>query len=135
MLFNSLQYLIFLPIVVLLYWWLPKKLRPTILLVASYIFYAAWNPAYLILIIGLTFFNWVIAFGIDWTKQFKKALLIFAIVVDVGALGYFKYSNFFLQIGYDTMNALKIPHPEIMVEVILPLGISFFTFIWPNQLI
>lgn len=128
MLFNSLQYLIFLPIVVLLYWLLPKKVRPTILLIASYIFYAAWNPFYLLLIISLTFFNWVIAFAIDWADKFKKALLIFAIIVDVGALGYFKYSNFFLQIGYDTMNALNVPHPEIMVEVILPLGISFFTF-------
>ncbi|MEZ4533652.1 MAG: MBOAT family O-acyltransferase [Cyanobacteriota/Melainabacteria group bacterium] len=130
MLFNSIQYLIFLPTVVLLYWILPKGLRPAILLVASYIFYASWNPYYLILIVSLTVFNWLIGFAIDWgkSKSTKKLFLWLAILIDVGALGYFKYSNFFLQIGYDTMNSFGIPHPEIVVEVILPLGISFFTF-------
>lgn len=68
MLFNSIQYLIFLPTVVLLYWILPKGLRPAILLVASYIFYASWNPYYLILIVSLTVFNWLIGFAIDWER-------------------------------------------------------------------
>lgn len=113
---------------VLLYWFAPKRLRPTVLLIASYYFYASWNPFYLILIVGLTLFNWLMGFAIDWARVLKKTLLIISIIVNVGALGYFKYSNFFLQIGYDTMNSLGVPHPEFVVEVILPLGISFFTF-------
>lgn len=128
MLFNSFQYVVFLPIVVALYWLVPRKARPLLLLVASYVFYSAWNPAYLLLILAMTIFNWVIGFVIAKTTATKKLWLIIAVIANVATLGYFKYSNFFLKMGYDVLDAMHMPHSSFLVHVILPLGISFFTF-------
>src|SRR2546428_11223667 len=123
MLFNSLQYIIFLPIVLLVYWLTPARFRPAVLLAASYVFYASWNPVYLLLIIGMTVANWLFGFVISYAKTTRVFWLVMALVFNVGLLGYFKYSNFFLRLGYQGLNWLNIPHPEIVVNVILPLGI------------
>lgn len=137
MLFNSLEYLIFLPIVVFLYWMLPKMvrsknsapLRGIILLIASYVFYMAFKPEYLILLLGLSVFNWLMGFAIHKATNLKKAMLIATILIDVGTLAYFKYTNFVLNSFYDVLNIAHISHSNFVLEnIILPLGISFFTF-------
>ncbi|HEY9871460.1 MAG TPA: MBOAT family O-acyltransferase, partial [Candidatus Obscuribacterales bacterium] len=128
MLFNSFQYLVFLPIVLLLYWCTPARLRPALLLLASYFFYASWNPIFLLLIIGMTVANWLFGFVIAWARATKKFWLVLALVANIATLGYFKYSNFFLQTAFDTLDAAGIPHPDLVLKVFLPLGISFFTF-------
>jgi D-alanyl-lipoteichoic acid acyltransferase DltB (MBOAT superfamily) len=128
MLFNSLQYLIFLPIVVLLYWVVPQKWRPLLLLCASYIFYAAWKPIYLVLIIVMTLANYVFGFLISSTKTLSKFFLVMAISVNLLILCYYKYANFIVQSLFRALNLVHIPHGDLKFDVILPLGISFFTF-------
>jgi alginate O-acetyltransferase complex protein AlgI len=128
MLFNSFQYLVFLPIVLLLYWCTPARVRPALLLLASYFFYASWNPIFLLLIIGMTVANWLLGFVIAWARATKKFWLVLALIANIATLGYFKYSNFFLEMAFDTLDAAGIPHPDLVVKIFLPLGISFFTF-------
>jgi len=128
MLFNSFNYLVFLPTLLLIFWLSPARSRPAVLLVGSYLFYASWNPRYLILIIGMTVANWLFGLIIHRATAAKKFWLILSLVFNIGLLGYFKYTNFFLKLGYDALNALRIPHQELMAHVVLPLGISFFTF-------
>lgn len=128
MLFNSLQYIFFLPIVLFLYWCLPRKFRALILLIASYVFYSAWNPVYLLLLIGMTIFNYLIGFVLKWAGHTRKWWLIFAILVNVGTLGYYKYAKFVLENIFGVMDFMRLPHDDIVVKIFLPLGISFFTF-------
>lgn len=128
MLFNSLQYVLFLPVVLVAYWLMPARFRPAVLLSGSYVFYASWNPAYLLLILGMTLANWWLGFAIARSQARKKAWLVLTLVANIATLGYFKYTNFFLTTAYDALNLFSIPHSDFMVNVILPLGISFFTF-------
>jgi alginate O-acetyltransferase complex protein AlgI len=128
MLFTSLQYLIFLPLVVLLYWLVPKQWRLPLLLIASYYFYATWIPAFLLLIVGLTAFNYFLGASLHRAQGNRKALFIFGVVTNLVTLGFFKYTNFLL----DTINSLlRITvhtNPGWQANIILPLGISFFVF-------
>jgi D-alanyl-lipoteichoic acid acyltransferase DltB (MBOAT superfamily) len=127
-LFNSLAYLIFLPIVVTLFWVCPKRCRTIILLLASYVFYMSWKPIYGLLIVGLTALNYVFGLLIASNEKRKKLLLTLAVASNLLLLAYFKYTYFLI----DTANqclasfAQKIPNPSF--EIILPLGISFFVF-------
>jgi alginate O-acetyltransferase complex protein AlgI len=128
LLFNSFQYLVFLPIVVLLYWLVPQKFRPVLLLLGSYVFYAAWKPVYLVLIIGMTLANYIFGFLIASGKTFSKHFLILGITVNLLILCYYKYANFIVQSLFRVFNVVHIPHGDLKFDVILPLGISFFTF-------
>jgi len=128
MLFNSFQYIVFLPLVVLIYWLLPGRFRAPMLLVASYIFYSAYNPFYLILIVGMTLANWLAGFVISRADKTRKFWLVATLVGNVATLGYFKYTNFLLETAYGALNVFSLPHPDFWVHVIMPLGISFFTF-------
>jgi alginate O-acetyltransferase complex protein AlgI len=120
MLFNSIYYAFFLPLVVILFWVVPRRIRYPFLLVASYLFYMNWIPAYVGLILALTVVNY--GFGFLIARQRSRAWLALAVVVDLGVLGYFKYANFFIgtarAAGLDAATA----------NILLPLGISFFTF-------
>ena len=80
MLFNSLQYALFLPLVVALYWLSPQKLRVPILLIASYLFYMSWRPIFVFLILGLTVANYFFGIAIDKSEKKKKHWLIAATV-------------------------------------------------------
>ena len=134
-LFNSLAYLIFLPIVVTLFWVCPKRCRTIILLLASYVFYMSWKPIYGLLIVGLTALNYVFGLLIAKSEQRKKLLLTLAVASNLLLLAYFKYTYFLI----DTANqclasvAQKIPNPPF--EIIFPLGISFFVFEILNEYI
>ena len=126
MLFNSYIFIfLFLPITLLGFHIIGKKghYRLTIcwLIGASLFFYGWWNPVYIALIIGSTLFNY--AFGYLLSTNRNKILLIVGIIGNVFTLGYFKYANFFI----DNINLLTGGN-FILEQIILPLGISFFTF-------
>lgn len=126
MLFNSWQYLFFYPIVVLIYFVLPKKGKNTWLLVSSYYFYMGWNVKYIVLLFFTTVVTYTGAFLIE--KYRKKGFLFLTIVLNFGVLFYFKY----VQFAWDNLghicNRLGIPFTEHEFDILLPVGISFFTF-------
>jgi alginate O-acetyltransferase complex protein AlgI len=143
MLFNSIQYLLFLPIVVLLYWCVPKKARALALLIASYYFYMSWMAAYGLLLGGLTLWNF--AFG--WliarpNAAHKRLLFIAAITGNLACLFLYKYTNFLIESFWGTMhwsagllNQSVANGTAPLLPIILPLGISFFVFEFIHYLV
>ncbi len=127
LLFNSAAYLGFLPVVFALYWLIPSKWRVGLLLIASYVFYMSWKPVYGVLILGLTVVNYFLGLWVSNSQKHRKLLLILTIVVNLVVLGVFKYAYFSL----DLLNSALSPfgkHCSISMNIILPLGISFFVF-------
>lgn len=134
MLFNSLEYLYFFTAVFLFYWALTKKkvhYQNTLLLVASYVFYGWWDYRFLGLILFSTVIDFFLAKSIHSTKKInlKKTLLIFSLVVNLGVLGLFKYFNFFIEswVNFIDLLGYKIKSTSAL-SIILPVGISFYTF-------
>src|SRR5882762_3052762 len=133
MLFNSPVFLfLFLPATVAAYIAVRQLLGPRavlgLLLAASIFFYGWWNPVYVPLLLGLALFNFLVARGLTAYRQMGRGdwvslLLTFGIVVDLAVLGYFKYTDFFIE----TANEL-FKSNFILQHILLPLGISFFTF-------
>lgn len=134
MIFNSLHFLVFFPIVVLLYMVIPARVKYIWLLIASYYFYMSWNPKYVILIVFSTAVTWLSGILLDskkecgQTKTWKKAVVAVSFIVNLAILGFFKYFNFFLDnlnrlLGHINVQAISNPF-----DVILPVGISFYTF-------
>lgn len=130
MLFNSIQYAIFLPVVFAVYWLLPHKFRWPLLLAASYYFYMSWNPKYVVLILFTTVVSYAAALLIErcQTKRRKRAVLTLALIVCLGVLFVFKYFNFFFAALESAFRLLAIPVHPITLQLILPVGISFYTF-------
>lgn len=132
MLFNSLEFAVFLPIVFGLYWSIPQHLlvqRNLVLLISSYVFYAWWNWKLLPLIIGLSVFNFFVGTGLRWLEpRLRKPLLIAAIAADIGLLGVFKYYNFFVDNINGAFSLLGVDLEFRGLDLILPVGISFHTF-------
>ena len=130
MTFNSLIYLIFLPIVVLIYFVLPNKIRPYFLLIASYVFYAFSNIWLSFLILGSTLLTYLCALGIEKSenKNTKKFLLILSTTISLGLLFAFKYLNFFGQTLFNFIGLFNKNISYTTLNIILPVGISFFTF-------
>lgn len=140
MLFNSFTYLLFLPLVVALHWALPERFRHGLLLIASYIFYMNWMPTYGLLILALTAVNYVLGLVIAGAKkENKKAVLVGGLIFNLGMLCFFKYANFLLSSFWQAINwthTLSTNSPQAVaavaqspvLNIILPLGISFFTF-------
>ncbi len=128
MLFTSLQYLLFLPTCILLYWVLPRQLRLPFLLAASWYFYASWIPAFLLLIVSMTLFNFFWGKLLFRSAEKKKTIFTVGIVLNLLCLGIFKYANFAAG-SVSSIAALFTGHnPDWAVSIILPLAISFFTF-------
>lgn len=133
MLFNSLDFAIFLPVVFILYWFITNKslkLQNLLIVIASYFFYGWWDWRFLSLILFSTLVDYSV--GIALSKQSNEAkrlvLLWVSIVVNLGFLGFFKYYNFFLE---NFMTAFSFFGTEIKsnsLDIILPVGISFYTF-------
>lgn len=128
MLFNSLTYALFLPIVVALYWASPIKLRVPILLIASYIFYMSWRPAFILLIIGLTTVNYFFGFKIHKSEKNKKPWLFAAVATNLLTLSFFKYAYFLNDVLVSALKPIGMAPPAMPFDIILPLGISFFVF-------
>ncbi len=128
MLFNSLKYAIFLPIVVALFWASPQKWRVPLLLLASYIFYMSWRPAFIVLIIALTVVNYFLASAIWKSENRKKFWLTVSIVLNLSTLAFFKYAYFFDDVAASCLAPFGITVSKLPFDIILPLGISFFVF-------
>jgi alginate O-acetyltransferase complex protein AlgI len=131
MVFNSLIFVVFFAVVLVLHNlplpWSVKKLN---LLIASYLFYAAWNPPFILLLWASTVVDWLVARQIhrQVTHRRRKAWLIVSLVVNLGFLGFFKYGNFMLQNWQTVMNALGMHYRAPEWNILLPVGISFYTF-------
>lgn len=130
MLFNSLSFAVFMTVIFFVYWLLPQKFRWPLLLIASYYFYMSWNPKYVVLILFTTIVSYVSALAIDKvsTARTKKLVLTVAIISCLGVLFFFKYFNFTSEIVTSIANKLAIPLNPITLKVLLPVGISFYTF-------
>ncbi len=129
MLFTSFQYLIFLPLVVVLYWILPARFRLPMLLVASYYFYMSWIPAFGILIFAMTAFSFLWGKLIHKSEDRRRKLLFsIGIAVNLICLGVFKYAGFFVDSAEALFKLATGNNPDWVVNIILPLAISFFTF-------
>jgi D-alanyl-lipoteichoic acid acyltransferase DltB (MBOAT superfamily) len=127
-LFNSLGYLIFLPIVVLLFWSCPQRWRVPLLLVASYVFYMTWKPVYGLLILGLTLVNYLFGLAIARANSKRKLWLCTAVTTNLIILGVFKYAYFTVDMLNQTLAPWGKHLPALPFQIILPLGISFFVF-------
>ncbi|MEA4815240.1 MAG: MBOAT family O-acyltransferase [Lachnospiraceae bacterium] len=128
MLFNSFTFLVFLVIVVCLYFALPYKLRNAMLLAASYVFYMAWNPKLIVLIVFSTFVNYAASLKIYNSKSGKKTFLILSLIVNFGLLFVFKYMDFAAESFVRFIALFGLRYPEAHFDIILPMGISFYTF-------
>ena len=130
MLFNSLHFLIFLPTTVILYFLLPHKYRWVCLLGASYYFYMSWNPVYALLILfttGVNYFS-AIQMGKSAQPRRRKAFLLSGVLSSLAVLFVFKYFNFLNQLGADILSFAGLSIDPINLKVLLPVGISFYTF-------
>ena len=130
MIFNSMQYLIFFPIIVGLYFLIPHRFRWGILLAGSYYFYMAWKPVYILLIIASTLIDYVagVMMGRTEEKSKRKKYLIISLISNLSLLFLFKYFNFFNDSAKTVLEYLNLPFYLPTFKLLLPMGISFYTF-------
>jgi len=130
MLFNSLEYLVFFPTVVMLYFAIPYRYRWAFLLAASYYFYACWKVEYLVLILFSTLVDYYVGLRLDATQDHPKRrwLLSLSIFSNIGLLFAFKYFNFFSEATRALFSHFNIFYDVPHFNVLLPIGISFYTF-------
>ena len=126
--FNSLTFLIFLPLVVLIYWILPHKVRWIFLLISSYFFYAFLNFFLISLILTTTLVSYLGGLAIERYPKRKKVFLIFSLVICLGMLFVFKYLDFAIQGVISIANLFGANLFLDPLNLILPVGISFYTF-------
>ena len=131
MLFNSFEFIIFLPIVIIFYYIIPHRFRWVLLLIASYFFYMMWNPKYIILIIISTVIDYFagIMMSNQKVKSKRKKYLLLSLFANLGLLFVFKYFNFFnSQAGLLFEAFSNAAYPISSLKLLLPMGISFYTF-------
>lgn len=134
MLFNSIEFLLFLPIVFVLYWFVfDKKLKYQNLLIlfSSYVFYGWWDYRFLSLILLSTIVDYFIGLGISNQASLKnkRILLWCSVLFNLGVLGFFKYYNFFIDSWIDLFSSVGYDIKSVWtLNIILPVGISFYTF-------
>ncbi len=133
MLFNSIDFAVFLPIVFLLYWFVLNediKVQNLFLLGASYVFYGWWNPLFLSLIVLSSIIDYFIGLSIARTDAPRKGkrLLFLSLLLNLGFLGFFKYYNFFLESFVQAFSFFGHSFSMQRLDIILPVGISFYTF-------
>lgn len=133
MLFNSIGYAIFLPIVYLIYWHATKgpKKQNALLLTSSYFFYGWWDWRFLLLLIAISLFNYFIGIkiGVSGNVTRRKVWLTTGIIINIGVLGVFKYYNFFIDSFIDLIALAGYDLPHSTTKIVLPLGISFYVFL------
>jgi D-alanyl-lipoteichoic acid acyltransferase DltB (MBOAT superfamily) len=133
MLFNSLDFAIFLPIVFLLYWFVAQnnlKLQNALIVAASYVFYCWWDWRFLSLIIFSTIVDYLVGqkLRVEEKQSKRKVFLWTSILINLGFLGFFKYYNFFLENFVDAFSLFGMQINANSLNIILPVGISFYTF-------
>ena len=130
MIFNSFSFLVFLPVVLAIYWILPGKIRTIWLLAASYYFYMCWNAKYAILIFFLTIITYLSGILIEKSSlvKIKKLIVFFSVAINIGILIWFKYINFALDLTSKIFSLLHVQMTVPVLDILLPVGISFYTF-------
>lgn len=133
MLFNSIDFAVFLPIVFIFYWFICNrnlKLQNFFLVVASYVFYGWWDYRFLSLIFISTMIDFLVGkkLATEENQRNRKTLLWISILFNVGFLGFFKYYNFFLENFIATFSLFGVSFKTGSLKIILPVGISFYTF-------
>lgn len=128
MLFNSLEYILFLPAVVFAFWILPERWRLPMLLIASYLFYMSWNSTLVLLIIAMTVFNFFWGKLLSREEKRKRTIFWCGVAANVLCLAYFKYANFFVDSVLGLYNIATGSSAQFAMSILLPLGISFFVF-------
>jgi D-alanyl-lipoteichoic acid acyltransferase DltB (MBOAT superfamily) len=126
MLFNSFQYWIFFLVVATLFYSVPFRIGKILLLGASYIFYMWWDPRFIVLILTSTVVDYYLGILLETAVgRRKKFLLVVSLVVNLGILGFFKYYDFFAS---SLAALLHVPESSVVLQIILPVGVSFYTF-------
>src|SRR3954465_1234580 len=131
MLFNSLTFVVFFLVVLAAYWTMRSwEARKNLLLVASYIFYGAWNPPFAALLFATTALDFYLGrqMGKKQTARERRVWLVISVVVNLSMLGFFKYGNFLLENFQWVLARGGIQYKPPHLDVFLPIGISFYTF-------
>ncbi len=134
MYFNSFDFLLFLPIIFVVYWFFQKRkihFQNILLLVASYIFYGWWDYRFIALIALSTLVDYLVGIKISHCDdhKFKKRWLLVSVFFNLGVLSFFKYCNFFIDSWVDLFNSIGYDIKNVTtLSIILPVGISFYTF-------
>jgi len=129
MLFNSWQFAVFLPVVFLLYWGVSsQKFRIYLLLISSYYFYMSWNVKYIVLILFTTLISYLCAIIIERHEKYKRIALWSSLISCLGVLFIFKYFNFFNSNLINFLNSFALNLHPVTLKLMLPVGISFYTF-------
>jgi len=130
MLFNTISFVIFLPIVIILYFLLPHKYRWILLLAASYFFYMSWKLEYIVLIVFSTLIDYISGIQMEKYKSKSKRLpfLILSLITNLGLLFFFKYFNFVSENFNNLFHYYSISTEIPLMNFLLPVGISFYTF-------
>jgi D-alanyl-lipoteichoic acid acyltransferase DltB (MBOAT superfamily) len=131
MLFNSIEFFIFLPIVFFVYWFLSNKnlkIQNIFIVIASYVFYGWWDWRFLVLILFSTATDYFVGIGLSKIRQRRKLLLFASVIINLVFLGFFKYYNFFVDTFVSAFSFLGVTLDVRHLNIILPIGISFYTF-------
>jgi len=130
MVFNSVEFLAFLAAILLGYWAAPPRRRNLILLVGSYVFYGWWDYRFLSLLATSTVVDYTVGRRLDGEERDRRrlGLLLLSVAVNLGILGFFKYSGFFLDSLSEVTAALGFGELNPALRIVLPVGISFYTF-------
>lgn len=128
--FNSLSFAIFCPIVFVLYWAVKDRYKWIILLASSYYFYMCWNVKYIVLIFGTTLISYICALLLEKadSRKLKKLILASALVICLGVLFVYKYYNFTMETIVKVTDRFSIHLNPVTSKLLLPVGISFYTF-------
>lgn len=126
MLFNTVQYLVFLPMVILIYYMLPARIRYIWLLIASYYFYMQWNPLHVLLLFTCTAITYIGGIIIENRKR-QKICLLLCVLFSLGMLGFYKYSGFGIHWINVILSRFRLSPVGVGFDILLPVGISFYT--------
>lgn len=134
MLFNSIEFLLFFLTIFLFYWFVVNKntkAQNILLLIASYVFYGWWDWRFLCLLVSLSIANYFLGIGIEKNQENSKGKILFltGLIINLGILGIFKYYNFFIDSFIDLISLFGYDLPRSTTKIILPVGISFYTFL------
>lgn len=130
MTFNSLEFAVFFAVCLALYLPLPQRAQNRLLLVASYVFYGAWDWRFLGLLVLSTSVDWILALSIAASEspRVRRALVVASVVTNLGILGTFKYAGFFADGLRQLLAPLGVALPPLAFDIVLPVGVSFYTF-------
>jgi alginate O-acetyltransferase complex protein AlgI len=130
MLFNSWKFFVFFGCVLAIYWFLDRKKQNILLIICSYLFYAAWDYRFTILLLGTTVIGYLCGHGIHYsrTQTARRAYLVFCVVYNLGTLVVFKYSGFFIDNFIRLLSEFHVHVDPVILGIVLPVGISFYNF-------